>query len=114
MAARLRAAVRGRREELAECVEHADAPFAGAEQAGADEREAGQAFEGAPAPAGTALPGLGRADVASGPLCMHASLSHGLKLRLKLRDHIDGLRPSCRCHLFQAQPGVMLRVAMRQ
>src|SRR5208282_4511703 len=49
-------------EELAECVEFAETPFGGGGQVGLDDREVGEAVEGAPAAAGGALLNLDRAD----------------------------------------------------
>ena len=53
-------------EELAEGVEFAEAPFGGGGQIGLDDREVGEAVEGAPAAAGRALLDLDWADVAFG------------------------------------------------
>ena len=53
-------------EELGECVEGVDAPFARGGQVGADDSEVGQAGEGAPGAAGGALLDLDRADVTFG------------------------------------------------
>ena len=53
-------------EQVAECVEFADAPFGSGGQVGLDEREFGEAGEGAPGASGTALLDLHRPDR---PLC---------------------------------------------
>ena len=49
-------------EQIAECVEFAEAPFAGGGQVGLDEGEFGESFEGAPAASGAALLDFDRPD----------------------------------------------------
>ena len=71
-------------EQPGKGVEGADAPFAGGGQVGLDDREVGQAQEGAPGPAGGPLLHLDRADVAFG---LVGGESHG-QVGGKPQDHV--------------------------